>query len=78
MELYNKSVRSFILLKEKVLSGGRQCKDGTNNHKVWFDPETVIDVEAKEGARLVKMYPKQILDLKAKKPKAAKKAKEII
>ena len=81
MKLYNKGQRSFIILSKNVIGkgefAGRKCADGTNQDKVWFDKDTMLDVTTEQGSALLKLYPKEIrkmLDLESS-PKAAKKQK---
>ena len=74
MELYNKGIRSIIIPREAVISGGRDNGDTSANKKLYFDKDSTITVKDDFGKRLVAMYPKEIKQIGGEAPKKKRKA----
>ncbi len=77
MKLYNKSGRAFIVSKENVISGGRVQAHDTKTNRVYFDPESEIEMEDNVGQKMLSNYPKELKRLDnpqaSSKPKKSKK-----
>lgn len=73
MKLYNKSGRAFIIDVKYIIDGGRFSEYDTKKDRKYFDPNSDLEVTDEYGAKLLKMYPKELKRFDSSSNKVTKK-----
>ena len=78
MKLYNKGGPGLIIDSKYVIEGGRFSEHDTKKDRKHFDLETTIEVTDEYGEKLLRMYPKGMMqtDKVTISKKAVKKTKK--
>lgn len=61
MKLYNRSGRALIIDIKHVVEGGRFGEHDNKQDRKYFDPQSNMEVTDEYGAKLMKMYPKELM-----------------
>lgn len=63
MKIYNKGARGFVISREDAISGCRLPTDEIGKFKAYIDPGSTVSVTDEVGAKLMKMYPANLVCL---------------
>ena len=74
MRILNRGTRAFIIKKTDAVHGCRFPKDELGSDKAYIDPDTEVEVVDSCGEDILKLYPKELREIKSHSPSENKSA----